>query len=284
MADDDNVMAELEVKLSAMETSLKQVKSLLNPLLATPLDQMRPKLEPLDRAKLEITTAFAINSLAFNFLKTEGVPPKNHQVKQEIDRIKVYWNKLSAAAGPNQKVDQKAATRFVNAALFQNDEVKAEIKKRKAAESASRLLDSLIQKPAPGERHQPAAPQDVEMINLEETDPGTPPGPSSSSTGKKKKKKNKKAKVTEEDTTTITPESTDAEASSIQSTPVATPQTSPQNKAGKRKLIELQDDAVVSSGTEGSEGQGKKKKKKGKKKKGGQGGGAAASPLGNPSQ
>ena len=68
MADDDTVMADLEDKLSAMETSLAKVKSLLSPLLATPLDQLRPKLEPLDRAKLEVSTAFAINSLAFSKL------------------------------------------------------------------------------------------------------------------------------------------------------------------------------------------------------------------------
>ncbi|KAJ3045356.1 DNA-binding protein c1d [Rhizophlyctis rosea] len=250
MNEEDTLLQGLDGRLSAMEDALAKVKSLLNPLVVTPLEQLRPRLEPLDRAKLEITLAFAINTLAFNYLRTEGIPPKDHPVKRELDRIKAYFKKQSEAAAPakaSQKIDQQAATRFINAALNQNEDVRSEIKKRKAEAEAERLLKLISSTDDSTSAQANGGDSDVEMDDAEEEQPTNSP----TGTSKPKKKKKKKGKS---GSNAATPSQSDVSAP-----------TSPAGK--KRKLVDGDDETPVSSAAEdkaAGDGKKKRKKKKGK--------------------
>ncbi|XP_076812895.1 nuclear nucleic acid-binding protein C1D-like [Clavelina lepadiformis] len=76
--------------------------------------------KPLDIAQLDLVTAYAINSFYWAYLIADGVDPKNHPLKQELNRIRTYMMKVEEAkASKNAPViDKKAANRFLKSALF----------------------------------------------------------------------------------------------------------------------------------------------------------------------
>ncbi|KAJ3293201.1 DNA-binding protein c1d [Borealophlyctis nickersoniae] len=146
--DVEDILPDLPAHVGNLEAAVGKVEELLKPLLAAPFDQHASLLPPLDRAKLDVVVAFALTTLMFAFLKTQGVPPKDHPVRQEIDRIKSYVQKIRGAAGqdnPNMRVDSKVAGRFIHAALSANEEVKGEIQRRKANQNATSFLEEIQQ-------------------------------------------------------------------------------------------------------------------------------------------
>ena len=55
------------------------------------------------------------------YLATHGVSPKEHSVKQELERIRVYVNRVKEITGKKKasKLDSGAASRFVKNALWE---------------------------------------------------------------------------------------------------------------------------------------------------------------------
>ncbi|CAM9462828.1 unnamed protein product [Choristocarpus tenellus] len=84
-------------------------------------DETSSCLAQADRAKLSLTLAYGISSLFYMFLKTQGVSPKDHPVKEELDRIRAYMGRLKTVGAPakerNLKVDKEASRRFIENAL-----------------------------------------------------------------------------------------------------------------------------------------------------------------------
>ncbi|KAG0230287.1 hypothetical protein B0O80DRAFT_453820 [Mortierella sp. GBAus27b] len=118
---------------NALLATLAQVETLLAPLFATPttLSETMAKLDMEKRCQLELLMTFAINTLAYINLRTNGITPTNHPVMQELKRIKAYTEKLRLALQGNKanmEVDKDAAARFIRGALAAND-----IADRKAA-------------------------------------------------------------------------------------------------------------------------------------------------------
>merc|ERR1719253_1428194 len=95
MADD---AAEALEQLGALEGSLTELEQELQPLFSTPLKALANGLPALEAAKLNIVGAFAINTLFYIFLKTQGVDPEAHPVKQQLDRVKKYFKKIRDAS------------------------------------------------------------------------------------------------------------------------------------------------------------------------------------------
>ncbi|KAK6180986.1 hypothetical protein SNE40_008939 [Patella caerulea] len=115
------IPTELKGKLAALDTSLTGLESSLEPLLKTSLSEMSSKLEPLDCAKMDLVAAYAINSLFWVYLNVNGINPKEHPIKQELDRIRGYMSRVKEiqdkAKAP--KLDKEASKRFVKSALWQ---------------------------------------------------------------------------------------------------------------------------------------------------------------------
>ncbi|KAI9093110.1 hypothetical protein DFS34DRAFT_273225 [Phlyctochytrium arcticum] len=215
MAATNDLLPDMEAILNSLETVVAQVDSLLQPALEVPLDVQLGKLEPMQRAQLEVLMAFAINTIIFVFLKMNGVSPQDHPVKRELDRIKTYFVKLKQAAGLNKapmKIDKAASKRFVFNALAGNSETNEEIKKRKRDAEATNFLSSITTPaaaPSPAAKAAPSTPvsakpgSDAEMIVIssesESPNSGASPAgtPSLEPAKKKKKKKSKKGNKSE---------------------------------------------------------------------------------------
>ncbi|KAI9004410.1 hypothetical protein DFJ74DRAFT_713148 [Hyaloraphidium curvatum] len=111
---------ELVEHLEGLETAVSEIEQHLESLLESDLADHLADLQPLESAKLTSTLAFSIATLFYVYLKTNGLNPKEHQVKGELDRIKSYFIKVATAEGshkPTMKIDKDAAKRFLTAAL-----------------------------------------------------------------------------------------------------------------------------------------------------------------------
>merc|ERR1711865_337312 len=110
--------------VSQLDACLTDVESQLRPLSSKPLKELQAGLPPLEAAKLNVVGAFAINTLFYIFLKTQGVDPAKHPVKAELDRVKTYFKKIrdasqgtTATEANNAQLNVGAANRFIAAAL-----------------------------------------------------------------------------------------------------------------------------------------------------------------------
>ncbi|RKO91656.1 hypothetical protein BDK51DRAFT_42721 [Blyttiomyces helicus] len=71
MADSD-VLPDLAALSTSLEASVSNLEDIVAPLLSEPFESHLGPLPPLDRAKLEIVTAFAINTLVHGVCRRSG--------------------------------------------------------------------------------------------------------------------------------------------------------------------------------------------------------------------
>jgi exosome complex protein LRP1 len=100
-------LADLKQCLHTFNTNYKTIQS-----LAT---------DPLSKAKIELTTAYAMNSLFWIYLTTKGVNPQEQPIKDEISRLKSYAQRVQQIEDKRKaaKVDTNAAKRFIRSALWE---------------------------------------------------------------------------------------------------------------------------------------------------------------------
>eukprot|EP00658_Telonema_sp_P-2_P053599 TRINITY_DN4217_c0_g1_i5.p1 TRINITY_DN4217_c0_g1~~TRINITY_DN4217_c0_g1_i5.p1 ORF type:complete len:199 (-),score=72.29 TRINITY_DN4217_c0_g1_i5:263-859(-) len=129
-------------KRQQLDAALGDVEHQLGPLLNKPLKELASELPALEAAKLHVVGAFAINTLFYVFLKTQGVDPTTHPVKQEMDRVKAYFKKIRQVAGnaatetQNAQLNVGAANRFIAAALGPEGDTLRDPAKEEAEDSA----------------------------------------------------------------------------------------------------------------------------------------------------
>ncbi|ESO96465.1 hypothetical protein LOTGIDRAFT_203791 [Lottia gigantea] len=113
--------SELKDKFSELDSLLTDIETNFQPLLQTSLIEMTEKLNALERAKMDLVAVYSLNSLFWMYLNISGINPKDHPIKQEMDRIKEYMARVKEiqdkALAP--KLDKPAAKRFVKSALWQ---------------------------------------------------------------------------------------------------------------------------------------------------------------------
>ncbi|RZF36622.1 hypothetical protein LSTR_LSTR007325 [Laodelphax striatellus] len=110
----------------------KRVKSTINKL-HTKVELLKELLEKSDSINFDndedalakkvghdLFKSFTVTSLFWAYLKTQGVDPNEHPVKQELDRIKQYIAKSKVIHDRKfrPKVDQGASKRFVKHSLW----------------------------------------------------------------------------------------------------------------------------------------------------------------------
>ncbi|KAF9130951.1 hypothetical protein BGX30_013293 [Mortierella sp. GBA39] len=111
---------------NALLASLAGLESMLAPLFASTsaLSETVAKLDTEKRCQLELLLAYALNTLAFINLKTNGTAPASHPVMHELKRIKGYTEKLrqvtQGAPTSTMEVNKDAAARFIKGALAAN--------------------------------------------------------------------------------------------------------------------------------------------------------------------
>ncbi|PVI06510.1 hypothetical protein DM02DRAFT_609697 [Periconia macrospinosa] len=121
--------------------NIDDLTTALTPLLKAPLRTTTSTLPLLDKAKLNILTAYAIESLLFSTLQASGSDPKSHAVFPELARLKTYFAKVKQAEGggeqqPKTKLDKDAAARFIKHGLAGNDKYDRERAEQIAKERA----------------------------------------------------------------------------------------------------------------------------------------------------
>eukprot|EP00434_Breviolum_minutum_P034833 symbB.v1.2.030836.t1/scaffold3409.1/size109594/4 len=108
--------SETHAKVAAVQSSLQAVEKHLAPLLS--------KKSKEANAELQVSLAYAAASLYFCHLLSQGVDPSDHPIRQELDRIQLYFKKVrTAVEGAAEKevsrerarVDVDAAKRIASA-------------------------------------------------------------------------------------------------------------------------------------------------------------------------
>ncbi|XP_022081459.1 nuclear nucleic acid-binding protein C1D-like [Acanthaster planci] len=130
---------EIANNLRAFQDSLTEVEKALAPLKKASLGDVHNKLQTLDRAKLELVSAYAINSMFWMYLCTQGVNPRDHPIKHELGRIQKYMNRVKEIMDKENaaKLDKGAAKRFVKAALYDAAEEKRKGKRKATGDTES---------------------------------------------------------------------------------------------------------------------------------------------------
>ncbi|KAM9809337.1 nuclear nucleic acid-binding protein C1D [Syngnathus typhle] len=125
---------EIDEQLKGFESSVASVQKMLGTLMSKPRNELDQKLDPLDMAKLDLMSAYTLNSLFWMYLVTQGINPREHGIKQELERIKTYMNRVKAITDKKKaaRLDKGAAGRFMRNALFDPE---AKPSKKKAADS-----------------------------------------------------------------------------------------------------------------------------------------------------
>jgi exosome complex protein LRP1 len=127
-----------------LEVNIDELTDTLSPLLSTPLSTTATSLPLLDKAKLYVLAAYAIESLLFSTLQASGVDAKSHALFAELARLRTYFAKIKdieerapGGAWENRaRVDKDAAARFIKHGLSGNERYDRERAERTAREKA----------------------------------------------------------------------------------------------------------------------------------------------------
>uniref|UniRef100_A0A224YYM4 Nuclear nucleic acid-binding protein C1D n=1 Tax=Rhipicephalus zambeziensis TaxID=60191 RepID=A0A224YYM4_9ACAR len=111
---------EIKEQSRAFHSALLNVKETLSPILAANQEVVTEELSPLDKARLDLTLLYSLNSLFWMYLCTVGEDPKQHSVRRELDRVKEYMTRAKQIADKAKapKLVAGAAQRFVRNALW----------------------------------------------------------------------------------------------------------------------------------------------------------------------
>ncbi|XP_078505528.1 nuclear nucleic acid-binding protein C1D [Lissotriton helveticus] len=112
---------EIHEYLIAYEKSVGSVDSMLKTMISVSRSELLQKLDPLDQAKLDLVSSYSLNSLFWIYLVTQGVNPKEHPVKQELERIRNCMNRVKEITDKKKaaKLDKAAAARILKHALWE---------------------------------------------------------------------------------------------------------------------------------------------------------------------
>ncbi|KAI7805538.1 nuclear nucleic acid-binding protein C1D [Triplophysa rosa] len=129
MADDgpvEDYPTEIEENLNEFDSSVTSVQNMVQSLISAPRSNHLVKLNPLDQAKLDLMSVYALNSMFWMYLVTQGVNPKDHGIKQELERIRTCMNKVKEIADKKKaaRLNTDAASRFVRNALWDAEDKK----------------------------------------------------------------------------------------------------------------------------------------------------------------
>lgn len=124
-------------ELDAMDASLTAVEAAMKPFTDVAMTDLTAQLPPAERARLQVSSAYAVAALTYTLLRVQGVDAARADapIKGELERVKTYMQKVnqvsqtsaagSAGAGAGapdmsgrtMSVDAAASKRMVEAAL-----------------------------------------------------------------------------------------------------------------------------------------------------------------------
>ncbi|XP_077468806.1 nuclear nucleic acid-binding protein C1D [Stigmatopora argus] len=138
--DTDDYPYEIDEQLKGFESSVSTVKSMLDALMSMPRNDLEQKLDALDQAKLDLMSAYTLNSLFWMYLVTQGINPREHGIKRHQERIKTHMNRIKEITDKKKaaRLDKGAAGRFLRNALY---DPKEKVSKEKALAAANKTSE-----------------------------------------------------------------------------------------------------------------------------------------------
>ena len=126
MGSSEDFPEELTDTVKNFHGSVTELKAQLDILLGTPKEELCGELDPLDRAKVDLISVYAINSIFWMLLKTQGENPAEVGVKKELDSVKEAMMRCKEIQDKAKRgrVDQGAAKRLVTSGLWKPGEEK----------------------------------------------------------------------------------------------------------------------------------------------------------------
>lgn len=126
MSNSEDFPEELSDIVKNFHGSLGDLKTKLDLMLSQPRSELYDKLDPMGRAKLDLVSAYAINSLFWMLLKTMGENPGAEDVKKELDRVKEAMMRCKEIQdrAKRGRVNQGAAKRLVTSGLWEPGKAK----------------------------------------------------------------------------------------------------------------------------------------------------------------
>ncbi|KAJ8248045.1 hypothetical protein GJAV_G00237590 [Gymnothorax javanicus] len=114
---------EIAEYLTGFDSSVGSVTKMVDKFISLSKTELLQKLDPLEQAKLDLMSAYALNSLFWIYLVTQGMNPKDHGIKLELERIRTYMNKVKEITDRKKaaRLDKGAASRFVRNALWESE-------------------------------------------------------------------------------------------------------------------------------------------------------------------
>ncbi|KAJ1656343.1 DNA-binding protein c1d, partial [Dispira simplex] len=118
-------MAEINLNSTVAEIThtVDTIHTFIKPLLTMPLTETLSKLSPEERVQMDVLIAYSINTLYWAYLKLNGVPPQEHPVLKELQRIKLYIQKVKEATSSPKPptADEVAVEQFLQKAKGELD-------------------------------------------------------------------------------------------------------------------------------------------------------------------
>jgi len=175
MEDDDDYPSEINGDLKWFNEKVEDVEATMKPLLGTSRNELVREMDSMEMIKIDLATSFTVNSLFWSYLVLQGVDPKTHPIKQELDRVQSYMAKVKEIEDKKKapRLVKDAAKRFVRNAMFDLNEKN----QQKRAAAANDENDD-----------------DVTVVEQPDTsaDKSATPKSNDKKKNKKRKKKNKK--------------------------------------------------------------------------------------------
>ncbi|KAM7183439.1 Sas10/Utp3/C1D family domain containing protein [Rhypophila sp. PSN 637] len=136
-------VTDITPQLEQLDIDLDQLEAALQPLLGD-IGDISSRLPLLDKAKLNVLVAYAIESVLFSSLRLNGVDAKNHAIFTELTRVRQYFEKIKKVETPaperENTLNTEAAIRVLRSDLAYNKEVKAQLTEQIAKERAKAAI------------------------------------------------------------------------------------------------------------------------------------------------
>mmetsp|Transcript_11239 Transcript_11239/g.21944 ORF Transcript_11239/g.21944 Transcript_11239/m.21944 type:complete len:183 (-) Transcript_11239:1433-1981(-) len=140
---------EIQGVLDRFDQALTRIEERVQPFVEKPRKDVAQDLSATENAKLNLVYGYSLNSLFYMYLKTQGVSPKEHPVRRELDRVKRYMGKtmqMEERAKKQKQREEEAALADQNgdgnateaSSTPKSKEADARGSKRKTPEAADR--------------------------------------------------------------------------------------------------------------------------------------------------
>lgn len=130
----DGLPDDIQTRVTEFEHSIGQIEDIFKSLERVPLSDLHSQMSSLDKAKLDLLGAYAVNSLFWVYLKINGEETKDHAIHEEINRVKSYMSRVheveDKAKAP--RLDKSATKRFIRNALWDAAQKTEKTNKRKS--------------------------------------------------------------------------------------------------------------------------------------------------------